>query len=111
MLVTFHTKPATSITMFGDVALELLKMMGHSGTVPGALVAGDVPNALAKLRVKTNLVSDTVQPNLSERPGDNAVDAPRKVLFQQYAYPLIELLTAAADGECDVTWEEGNPAI
>jgi hypothetical protein len=30
MLVTFTTKAYANITMFGDVAVTLLKMMGHS---------------------------------------------------------------------------------
>jgi len=42
MMVTFHSKAWTSITMFGDVAVRLLKMMGHSGTVPSALLARDI---------------------------------------------------------------------
>ena len=39
MLVTFTTKAYADITMFGDVALAMLKMMGHSATVPGAILA------------------------------------------------------------------------
>ena len=36
--------------MFGYVALLLLKMMGHSGDVPGAILAIDVPATLARLK-------------------------------------------------------------
>ena len=42
MLVTFSTDTYPNITLFGDVALTLLKMMGHSTTVPGAILAADV---------------------------------------------------------------------
>ena len=45
MLVTFKTEAYASITMFGDVAVALIKLMGHSGTVPGAVLAEDVPAA------------------------------------------------------------------
>jgi hypothetical protein len=41
MLVTFTTEAYADITMFGDVAVALLKMMGHSGTVPSAIRAED----------------------------------------------------------------------
>ena len=41
MLVTFTTDAYADITMFGDVALALLKMMGHSGTVPSAIQAAE----------------------------------------------------------------------
>ncbi len=50
MLVTFQTKAYAPITMFGDVAVTLIKLMGHSGTVPGAILAEDIPAALARLR-------------------------------------------------------------
>src|SRR5690606_27882768 len=50
MLVTFKTKAYANITMFGDVAVKLLRMMGHSGTVPSAILADDVPAALERLK-------------------------------------------------------------
>lgn len=49
MLVTFTTKDYADITMFGEIALSLLKMMGHSGSVPGAILAEDVPVSLSRL--------------------------------------------------------------
>ena len=49
MLVTFTTKAYADITMFGDIALAMLRMMGHSATVPGAILAADVPVALSRL--------------------------------------------------------------
>ena len=50
MLVKFQTKSQATITMFGDVAVTLIKLMGRSGTVPSALLAEDVPAALARLK-------------------------------------------------------------
>lgn len=50
MLVTFSTDAHTDIMMFKEDALASLKMMGHSETVPGAILAGDVPIALEKLK-------------------------------------------------------------
>ena len=55
MLVTFTTDAYADITMFGDVALTLLKMMGHSqDCVPGAILAADVPMALNRLKAAIN---------------------------------------------------------
>ena len=34
MLVTFSCPAYANIMMFGDVAVRLLELMGHSGTVP-----------------------------------------------------------------------------
>jgi Domain of unknown function (DUF1840). len=50
MLVTFHTKSYADITLFGDIAQQFLRSMGHGDSVPGALLAADIPAALAKLR-------------------------------------------------------------
>ena len=47
MLVTFSTTAYADITMFGGVAVTLLEMMGHSGTVPGAILTADLPAALS----------------------------------------------------------------
>jgi hypothetical protein len=49
MLVKFDSKVG-GLTMFGDVAVTLLKAAGNSGTVPGALLAKDIPPALGRLR-------------------------------------------------------------
>ena len=38
MIVKFSTR-AGALTMHGDAAVTLLKAMGHSGTVPGAILA------------------------------------------------------------------------
>ncbi|MDG2664002.1 DUF1840 domain-containing protein, partial [Vibrio parahaemolyticus] len=49
MLITFRCRSHSNVTMFGDIALDMLKMMGHSGTVPGSISAQDVPDALSRL--------------------------------------------------------------
>ncbi len=46
MIVTFRYKAHADIMMFGDNAIQLIKLMGHSGTVPGTLLAAEVPAAL-----------------------------------------------------------------
>lgn len=100
MLVTFSSKAWADITMFGDVAIHLLKLMGHSGTVPGALLAEDVPEALANL--KTAVETEKAAQTQSEQDKDSEE---KKVELDVRAYPLIELLTAAAKEHCDVMWD------
>lgn len=102
MLVTFRTKASGNVTLFGDVAIQLLKMMGHSGTVPSAILARDIPAALASLRQA--LAS---APAEAARPHDD--DGEEPVGIRRRAYPLIELLTASAKAGADVMWEEGVP--
>ena len=102
MLVTFTSKAYADITMFGNVAVSLLKLMGHSGTVPGALVAAEVPQALERLRAGIATHGDTPAP-AGDEDSDREEDEP-VIRLSQRALPLIELLEAAAKEQCDVMW-------
>ena len=98
MLITFTTDAYADITMFGDVAKALLKMMGHSGTVPSAILAADVPAALSRL---TAGIEDAKAAPVDD---DEDEDEPQ-VSLSNRALPLIDLLTAAVKDGCDVMWK------
>ncbi|SIS90774.1 DUF1840 domain-containing protein [Neptunomonas antarctica] len=98
MLVTFTTDAYGSITMFGDVALAMLKMMGHSATVPGAILAADVPAALSKLTAAID--AGTTPPPVPDKDAEEV-----EVNMANRALPLIDLLAAAAKAESNVMWE------
>ncbi|NNU11878.1 DUF1840 domain-containing protein [Vibrio parahaemolyticus] len=106
MLITFRCRSYANVTMFGDIALEMIKMMGHSGTVPGSISAQDVPDALTKLTsalsaknaAEENLPTD-VDVDEEEEQAEPAVSLGRR------AFPLIELLKSAIKEECEVMWD------
>lgn len=116
MLVTFKSTATESITMFGDVAVNLIKMMGSSGRVPSALGAEDVPGALRQLetgieRLRAQGHSEAAAPaamnedwgsddqkNQDERDREPPVDLPTR------AVPLISLLKRAAAAHAEVMW-------
>jgi len=98
MLVTFTTDAYADITMFGDVALAMLKMMGHSGTVPSAILAADVPAALSRLTA--GIEAAKAAPSVDDEDEDEP-----QVSLSNRALPLINLLTAAAQEGCDVMWK------
>lgn len=101
MLVTFRTRRSADITMFGDVAKKLLEMMGHSGTIPSAISADEIPAALARLREAVAAATPEQHPD-DNFEGD-AIERP--VTIAQRAFPLIEMLeVAAAEGDA-VMWE------
>jgi hypothetical protein len=110
MLVTFHSKASASITYFGDIAIALLQMMGHGGTVPGALRAADMPAALARLR-QGLAATASGQGGQTVQPDDGNTDAQQPVTLQQRALPLVQMLSAATRQECDVMWEKGAPPV
>ncbi len=98
MLVTFTTDAYADITMFGDVALNMLKMMGHSATVPGAILAADVPEALSRLTVAID--TEKASSVVVDKDADEPV-----VSMANRALPLINLLTAAVKAESNVMWK------
>lgn len=104
MLVTFSCPAYADITLFGDVAVSLLKLMGHSGTVPSALLAEDVPQALQHLQAGIEADKQMSQSQASARGDD---DEPAVSLAKR-ALPIIELLKAAAKEECNVMWDKNG---
>jgi hypothetical protein len=104
VLVTFRTKAYPNITMFGDPAVKLLKLMGHSGTVPSAMMPEDIPDAVARLEAALAALepSDAAGSDDEARASDD--DEPR-VTLRQRAYPLIELFEAAANADAPVMWD------
>ena len=105
MLVTFTTNAYSDITMFGTAAVALLKLMGQSGNVPGAIMAEEVPEALAKL--KTGLAENgeespeetTVHADADEEEENEAV-----IGLDKRAGPLVSLLEAAVESNENVLW-------
>ena len=104
MIVTFQSRAHADILMFGDIAVSLLKLMGHSGTVPGALQAGDIPTALDHLK-KAIAINKAVVTDASDRV-EEGESGERTVNLTHRALPLIELLTASAMAKCDVMWDK-----
>jgi len=98
MLVTFTTKTYANITMFGDIALALLKMMGHSTTVPGAILAADVPAALRQLTAAID--AEKALPPVADTDEEEPA-----ISMAHRALPLIDLLAAAAKADADVMWK------
>jgi len=98
MLVKFNSDVG-GFAMFGNVAVDLLKMMGHSGTVPGAILSEDIPAAIERLEKALVSVPETPADD-----SDDAAEAP--VSIGQRAYPLLELLRNAARSNCSVMWDK-----
>lgn len=103
MLVRFDSKVGM-LTMFGDVAQKLLRMMGQSGSVPGAILAQDIPATLQRLRQGVGL-----EPR--KAADGKADDEDTQVDLSQRAFPLIELLERASKSGADVVWEQEGKAI
>jgi hypothetical protein len=104
MLVKFMTRSHADIILFGDIALRLLRMMGHSGTVPSAIPAEDVPAALERLKKAIEAYAPAPA-DLPETAEDEDSKEPA-VSLKHRALPLIELFTSAVRNNNYVMWEE-----
>lgn len=107
MIVKFSTR-AGALTLHGDAAVALLKAMGHSGTVPGALLAADLPAALLRLRQSLEALPATPAPPPPTR-GDEDDEREREppVTLQMRAVPFIDMLEMAIARQSDLMWDRG----
>ena len=108
MIVKFSTR-AGALTMHGDAAVALLKAMGHSGTVPGAILAADLPAALAQLRKVLDEQAHAPLP--PPPPADTKDDDEREreppVTLRMRGLPLIDMIETAIARDSDLMWERG----
>ncbi|MCW8907897.1 MAG: DUF1840 domain-containing protein [Sedimenticola sp.] len=105
MLVTFSCPAYADITLFGDIAVRLLKMMGHSGTVPSALLADEIHDHRVTLEAAIKAEAESTATTRAEQRGEDEEPA---VSLSHRALPLIELLKAAERDKCDVIWHSGT---
>lgn len=101
MIVRFDSK-AGQLFMNGEPAVQLLRMMGQTGDVPGALLGADVASAL--VRLKQALEAPVAAPAASA--GEDTDERVVPVSLRQRAFPLIDLLERASKKQADVVWEK-----
>ena len=106
MPIIFKSRHAPNVVMLEAVALELLHLMGHTGTVPGALTAADLPAALARLQAGISTAADGTL--AADRPPDDAREDDTRgteVSAAQRALPLIAMLETAIANDDHVIWD------
>jgi len=108
MLVRFSSVATESITMFGDVASLLIKMLGASDAMPGAIGAADIAGALSHLRKQLQIheAANPPSPGTEEDDEDESMDREPSVALAVRAAPLIEILERAAAAKEPVMWEK-----
>ena len=101
MPVTFETRAFANITMLNDVAVEILKIMGQSGSVPGAIKGGDVSQIL---ELFTKAVAERKEEFINGESTRIDIEPDERVKLGDRAIPIIQLLEAADKENCDVLW-------
>ena len=106
MIVKFSTRYG-QLTMHGDAAVALLRAMGHTGTVPGAILAADLPEALARLEREIEISGDSHPTSSPPADGGDEDEAEREpvITLRKRALPLQDMLRTAMARDSDLMWE------
>jgi len=110
MLIKFTTRFG-HLLMQGEPALALLRLAGHSGTVPSAVLEADLSAFLARLQTGLELRGDEYSPAPAPaEEGDNAESDPeepreRPVKLRLRAVPFVEMIETAIRQQADLMWE------
>jgi len=106
MLVRFSSPKTESILMFGESAIRLIKMLGATGHVPGAIAAEDIPKALVALRQHLQQADDVAENDEHSRPSSEQQERERPIDLATRAGPLIQILERAAKLNAPVMWDK-----
>ncbi|MDZ4729874.1 MAG: DUF1840 domain-containing protein [Xanthomonadales bacterium] len=106
MLVRFSSVETRSVLMFGDIAVSLIKMMGATGKVPGAISAEDIPAALTGLREQLEIALVASAGATDPADNKNVQDDEPPISLKMRAGPLIQILQRAAVAGAAVMWEK-----
>ena len=107
MLVKFSTRFG-QLLMLGEPAVALLKLGGHSGTVPSAVLAADLPEFLRRLRAGLEVHGDELSPlPPPPEPTHEDADEPRErpITLRLRAVPLLDMVATAIQRKSDLMWE------
>jgi hypothetical protein len=103
MIVTFKSPAAGDVIMFGDVAQQMMKIMGKDASEKGIVTVEQLPEAIARLRAA--IAADKAQ-RAGVAEDDQPLEPGRQinVNLAQRAVPLLDLLEWSLKKRKSVTW-------
>jgi hypothetical protein len=111
-MIRFESKAGSGFSMLENDAKQMLKLMQHSGTVPGAINADGLAAALNNLQTALREQPAEENPVKSHSPADaddHGQEPP--VSMSTRAYPLIQLLQAAQEKQEAVMWDHDHSIL
>jgi len=110
MFVKFSTRYG-QLLMQDEPAITLVKLGGHSGTVPSAVLHADLPAFTARLRAGLERHGDELSPAppaTETGSGEDEDDEPRErpITLRVRAVPLLDMLDTAIRQQSDLLWEK-----
>ena len=107
MLVKFSTAHG-QLVMLGEPAVALLRLGGHSGTVPSAVLAAELPGFVERLRRGLEVHGDELSPTPPPRDPDREDEErtrERPVSLRHRAVPLLDMVQTAISRGSDLMWD------
>lgn len=108
MIVTFRSKAAGDVLMFGDVAHKMMEIMGKPAEAKGIVTVEQLPAAMQRLRAAIAADKERLQGMAPEDlpQVEVAPDGSRRpyVSLTQRATPLLELLDWSLKKRAPVVW-------
>ena len=102
MLITFKSGVCADVMMFGEVAKQMMEIMGKEPADRGVIAVDQLAGAAARLR---KAVDQERTLRKGAKPADEDDEEAREhVGIGQRALPLIELLECSLKEEKAVTW-------
>ncbi len=109
MLITFRSKSSASILMFGDIALQVIEMMGHTRTVPGSVAADGITMALSNLKAALARHTEPKNSDTEQATDTDVEDVPEQVIaLAKRALPIVQMLEKAKLNHEPILWEQGE---
>ncbi|MGB1258393.1 MAG: DUF1840 domain-containing protein [Thiolinea sp.] len=105
-MIRFTSKASASVSMFDKDAAAMLKMMGHSGTIPSAIRTQDVARYLENFENALKAAAEAELPLTYEADEDEP-----PVPVNRRAFPLLELMRKALAAEENVMWDHEHSVI
>lgn len=110
MIIKFATRNG-HLLMQAEPAVTLVKLGGHSGTVPSAVLAADLPAFAAKLRAGLEQHGDELSPPpppATSGHDDDEDEEPRErpIKLRLRAVPLLDMIDTAIRQTSDLLWEK-----
>lgn len=98
MLITFTSRKSASVMMFGEIAKQMMRLVGKEPTDQGTVTVADLPAAIAKLKAAIALDRGGAQVTTSDDSEEIAVGAAQRAL------PLLTLFEESLKGDAPVVW-------
>jgi uncharacterized protein DUF1840 len=106
MLITFKSGVCADVMMFGDIAKQMMELMGKEAAERGVITVEQLPAAISRLKqaVAEDRHLRQTRPATKRDDEEDAAAERERVSVTQRALPLIELLECSLREEKAVVW-------